>query len=69
MKAVFLDYATVGSADLDLSPLTDLFPDIEFYDATAAAETAARIADAEVVFVNKVKLTGEIIAGMPKNCA
>ena len=61
MKAVFLDYATVGSPDLDLSPLTDMFADIAFHDATTADETAGRIADAQVVFVNKVRLPREML--------
>ena len=34
MKAVFLDYATMGP-DLDMSPVTDLVPDLEIFDITA----------------------------------
>jgi glycerate dehydrogenase len=55
MKAVFLDYSTLGP-DLDTSPLTDLLPDFEFFDATGAAEVDDRIADAEFVIANKVRL-------------
>ncbi|MGI9329128.1 MAG: D-2-hydroxyacid dehydrogenase [Gammaproteobacteria bacterium] len=56
MRAVFLDYDSLGPADVDSSPLTRLLPNLEFYGATQPAECIARIADAEVVFVNKVVL-------------
>lgn len=66
MKAVFLDYATVGSPELDLTPLTDLFPDIEFFDSTSSDQVAARIESAEIVFCNKVRLSQEIIKAAPQ---
>ena len=31
MKAVFLDFATVDTNDLDPSPLTDVLPDLTFF--------------------------------------
>jgi glycerate dehydrogenase len=55
MKAVFLDYSTLGP-DLDTRPLTDLLPDFEFFDATSAEEVGNRIEDAEFVIANKVRL-------------
>lgn len=54
MKAVFLDFATMG-ADLDLSPLTNLLPGLKFFDATPEDLTAERIKDAEFVFTNKIR--------------
>jgi glycerate dehydrogenase len=54
MKAVFLDYATMGP-DLDLSPVTDLVPDLEIFDITPDELTAERIKDAEIVFTNKIR--------------
>lgn len=60
MRAVFLDYATMGP-DLDLTPLQDLFPDLQLFDRTVDASIAERIRDAEFVFTNKGRLDGGIL--------
>ena len=44
MKAVFLDYSTVGPG-LDLSPLTDLLPDLEIFAGTQDKQVLDRIRD------------------------
>lgn len=63
MKAVFLDFGTVGYDDrLDLDPLRELAPELGLFDHTSDGEIAARIAGCEFVFINKVRLTREIIA-------
>lgn len=64
MKIVFLERAT-------LSPQTTLrapsFPHtLQAYDKTRADEVAARIADADIVILNKVRLTAQDIAGAPR---
>jgi glycerate dehydrogenase len=56
MRAAFLDYDSLGPADTDRTPLTRLLPDCVFHGATSADERAARVRDAEIVFVNKVVL-------------
>lgn len=61
MHAVFLDFETLGADTLDTSPLTELLPDITCYPYTAADETADRIAGAGIVFVNKVRLSSEVL--------
>lgn len=61
MKAVFLDYATVGSAELDISPLLKILPGLKVFDNTAPDEVVERIAGVEVIFANKVRLTREIL--------
>ena len=61
MKAVFLDYATVRSDELDLSPLEALTDDLLVYDNTHANEVAARIDGCEFVYINKVRMTREIL--------
>ena len=61
MKAVFLDYATVGSDELDISPLLKLLPSLKVFDNTAPDEVVERIAGVEVIFANKVRLTREIL--------
>jgi glycerate dehydrogenase len=55
MKAVFLDYATMGPG-LDARPLSRLFSEFESHDVTARDEVAERIRDAEFVFANKALL-------------
>ena len=65
MKAVFLDFSTVGSG-LDLKPLRELFPTLEVFDATDVAEVADRIQDAEFVFANKVRMTDGLISAASK---
>jgi len=65
MKAVFLDYATVGPG-LDMSPLTDLLPDLEIFDATDDDQLIDRIRDAEFVFTNRVQHTDEILGAAVK---
>ena len=51
MKAVFLDYSTMGP-NLDLWPLRRLLPDIEIFDATNDGQIGERIRDAEFVIAN-----------------
>lgn len=61
MKAVFLDFATVGSDELDISPLLQVLPDLEVFDNTAPDQVVERLAGAQVVFANKVRLTQDIL--------
>ena len=63
MKAVFLDFATMGADDLDPSPLTDLLPDLKFFDVTPEELTAERVKDAEFVFTNKIRFDDETLGG------
>lgn len=60
MKAVFLDYATMGP-DLDPSPISDLLPDLTLFDVTPERLTAERIRDAEFVFTNKIRFDNETL--------
>jgi glycerate dehydrogenase len=57
VRAVFLDYETVANEDLDASVLTDVMPGLQFYASTDEAAVAGRIADAEIVLLNKFVLT------------
>ena len=56
MRTVFLDYDTVSNGDLDASQITRIVGDVRFYPQTADSQIDERIADAEVVLSNKVKL-------------
>lgn len=57
MKAVFLDYATMGPG-LNLAPLQVLFPALGLFDNTTDEDLAERIRDVEFIFTNKVRLSG-----------
>jgi glycerate dehydrogenase len=65
MKAVFLDYATMGP-NLDLEPMRRVLPDLEIFDATDDSEIGERIRDAEIVFANKFRLTPALLERAPK---
>ncbi len=63
MKSVFLD--AEGLTDCDLEALRHACGELRIYQNTAAAETGARIAGAELVILNKVRLTREVLAQTP----
>jgi glycerate dehydrogenase len=62
MKAVFLDFGTMGASELDPSPLAEVVPDFQAFDSTPAPKVAPRIAGVDFVFINKVRMTEEIIS-------
>ena len=62
MKAVFLDFATMGSG-LDVTGLNELFPGVEVFDVTANDDVAERIRGAAFVFCNKSRIRGDAIRG------
>ena len=64
MKIVVLDAATLGG-DLDLSPL-DAWGEVTVWPGTAAEELAERIADADIIVSNKLKLNGTNLCFAPK---
>lgn len=64
MKLVLLDAWNLG-ADVDLSPLHKL-GQAEIFGSTTEAQLAARIADADVIVTNKMKLTGAVLAAARK---
>jgi glycerate dehydrogenase len=64
MKIVFLDRDTV-SPDTTLRAPTFVHEWVQ-YPRTSATEAAERIADADIVIVNKVKLSAETLAQAPK---
>lgn len=64
MKAVFLDYATMGDG-LDLSEIESLVSELVLYDDTPDDEVAARIADAAIVYTNKKFLDRSLFEQAP----
>ena len=63
MKIVFLDAASLGSASLD--PIRQ-FGELVTYPVTSAEEAPGRVRDADVLIINKVKVTDELIAAAPE---
>ncbi len=61
MKAVFLDFDALGPGDLDTAALCTLLPDLAVFGTTGERELEERIADAEIVIVNKVPLTRSVL--------
>ncbi len=59
MKIVFLDAATMG-ADISFEPISR-HGDLICYDSSTAEEALERVADCDVLIVNKVKVTKELI--------
>ncbi len=65
MKAVFLDFATMG-AGLDLRELESLVDELVVYDESPDDTVAERIATADIVFTNKIRLTRELLEQAPE---
>lgn len=58
MKIVFLDAATMGSTSLE--PIAGL-GELVCYDSSTAEEALERVADAEVLIINKIKVTEQLM--------
>jgi len=65
MHIVYLDAHTLNPGDLDWAPLTAL-GDVTFYDRTSPGELVDRAKAAELILVNKVKLSRETLGQLPK---
>jgi glycerate dehydrogenase len=63
MRAVFLDYQTVSYDDLDTASLTGVMDDLHFYPTTLDVQIAERISDAQIVLLNKGRLSRELLQG------
>jgi glycerate dehydrogenase len=60
MKAVFLDFGTMGPG-LDLGELESLVSELVVYNDSPDATIAERIADADIVLTNKIRLSRELL--------
>jgi glycerate dehydrogenase len=65
MNVAFLDFATLGPDDLDTSELRTLLPELKIYAATRPDELVTRIADAEILLLNKVRLDAAAFSAAP----
>lgn len=59
MNIVILDYKTLGE-DLDLSPVYK-YGNVIKYPTTLQSEAAERVKDADIVIVNKIKMTEDVV--------
>ena len=66
MRAVFLDFGTVSSGDLDTGSLEQALPGIAFREQTPQGDVAARMAGFEVVLANKSVIDRAAIAANPQ---
>lgn len=68
MKVVILDGYTVTQEDLSWTPLlaADASIELQVYERTAAADTVTRCAEADAVLTNKVVMSREVIAALPR---
>jgi glycerate dehydrogenase len=66
MRAVFLDFATASSGDLDVTRLRRSLPELELFEVTRAEQIGERIRGAAIVLVNKLALDA---AAMQQNPA
>jgi glycerate dehydrogenase len=63
VRGVFLDKYPLDLGDVDFSSIETLVPELTFYDRTAPEAVAERIRGVELVILNKVNLTGELMRG------
>lgn len=66
MKAVFLDFDTVSAGDIDTASLDAALPDMHYFGTSDPAQVTERIADAEVLLINKIRVDAAVIAAAPK---
>ena len=64
MKAVFLDFATMGPG-LDVEALEALLPGLVLYDVTESGQINAHVKGADIVLTNKVRLNAEVFDNNP----
>jgi glycerate dehydrogenase len=65
MKIVVLDAYAMNPGDLNWNDLQQL-GETDIYERSSVAETASRIADADIVLTNKALLTKEMIGNAPR---
>lgn len=66
MKAVFPDFATVSRDDIDLAPLRATGIDLALHGVTTSAELPARLAAAQILITNKIRIGAAELAAAPR---
>ncbi len=65
MKAAFLDFDALGPSDINTSALRATLPGIELYGSSTDDAINTRIADCEILLVNKVRLDRARLTAVP----
>lgn len=65
MKAVFLDFATMGPG-LDVSAMHAAMPELEIFDVTTNEQVAQRIDGAAIALANKVRFPASLLQANPR---
>lgn len=65
MRGVFLDFDTLGPADLDRRRLEASLAEWVFFGHTPPVQVVSRLAGADVVVANKVRLDGPTLRQIP----
>lgn len=66
MNAVFPDFATVSRDDIDLGALHATGIGLTLHDVTTAAELPARLAPAEILITNKIRIGAAELEAAPR---
>lgn len=66
MNAVFPDFATVSRDDIDLASLQATGIELSLHDVTTAAELPARLAPAEILITNKIRIGAAELEAAPR---
>lgn len=61
MTAVFLDFATVGPSEIDISPLESAVSSLALFNSTPEKQVIERVGRCEFVFINKVRISRAVI--------
>jgi glycerate dehydrogenase len=65
MKAVFPDFATVSRADIDVGALEATGIELELHPVTTPGELPARLAGAEILITNKIRIGATELEAAP----
>lgn len=65
MQAAFLDIGSLGPQDLDLTPLEAALDSLTCYDHTPPERVVERLQGVDLVMVNKVVLSAEVLQQLP----
>lgn len=65
MKTIFPDFATVSRGDIDLASLKATGIDLVLHDVTAADQLPSRLAPAEILITNKIRIGADELAAAP----
>ncbi|HUG98814.1 MAG TPA: D-2-hydroxyacid dehydrogenase [Gammaproteobacteria bacterium] len=66
MRAVFPDFATVSRDDIDLATLEATGVGLSLYGVTTAEELPARLAPAEILITNKIRIGAAELGAAPR---